>query len=264
MKKERLFRNLEPIQYLALGGFVFLLIASFCSIFMQEEWSGTTLVPYYQIVIPAVNIISTILCIFMFFFPKRPFFLYSALILETVFSTLTGYESLGVYLFSLMIILIYLNTGFSGLKQKLIIVLLYVLFTITLLGSIVYGKERFWMAMGCTYFFASAFYTIILTYRKKLKTLIPAIQQELFISKEVKLPKAGEVMHLKDYDFSDRQKMILYESMAKNKTYGEIALKNNLSLSLVKKEMSGILNYFGCKNASSLKLVLSQFVLSMD
>ena len=35
-------------------------------------------------------------------------------------------------------------------------------------------------------------------------------------------------MHLKDYDISDRQKMILYEVMTNNKTYGEIALKHNL------------------------------------
>ena len=261
---KRNLKKLEPIQYLAIGGFVFLLIASYCSIFMQEEWSGNTLVPYYQIVIPAVNIISTILCVFMFLFPKNFIIIYSALSLECIFSTLTGYESLGVYLFSLMIIIIYLNTGFAGKKIKTIVVLMYIAFTITLLGSFVYGKERFWMALGCTYFFACAFYSIILTYKKKLKALIPAIQQELFISKEVKLPKSGEVMHLKDYDISDRQKMILYEVMTNNKTYGEIALKHNLSTSLVKKDMTGILQYFGCKNASSLKLVLSQFVLSIE
>ena len=69
---------------------------------------------------------------------------------------------------------------------------------------------------------------------------------------------------LKDYDISDRQKMILYEVMTNNKTYGEIAIKHNLSTSLVKKDMTGILQYFGCKNANSLKIVLSQFVLSMD
>lgn len=258
------FKKLEPIQYLALGGFVFLLIASYCSLFFQEEWSGLTTVPYYQIVIPAINIISTILCVFMFLFPKNLIIIYTALSLECLLSTLTGYESLGVYLFSLMIILIYLNTGFAGKKLKAIVVLMYLIFTITLLGSFVYGKERFWMALGCTYFFASAFYCIILTYKKKLKTLIPAIQQELFISKEVHLPKAGEVMHLKDYDISDRQKMILYEVMTNNKTYGEIAIKHNLSTSLVKKDMTGILKYFGCKNANSLKIVLSQFVLTMD
>ena len=258
------FKKLEPIQYLALGGFVFLLIASYCSLFFQEEWSGTTTVPYYKIVIPVINIISTILCVFMFLFPKNYIIIYTALSLECVLSTLTGIESLGVYLFSLMIILIYMNTGFIGKKNKIIVVLLYLMFTITLLGVIVYGKSRFWMALGCTYFFACAFYCIILTYKKKLKTLIPAIQQELFISKEVHLPKAGEIMHLKDYDISDRQKTILYEVMVNKKTYGEIAIKNNLSTSLVKKDMTGILQYFGCKNASSLKIVLSQFVLSMD
>ena len=49
MEKEKKFKKLEPIQYLASGGFVFLLIASLCSIFLQEDWSGTTLIPYYKI-----------------------------------------------------------------------------------------------------------------------------------------------------------------------------------------------------------------------
>lgn len=261
---KRNLKKLEPIQYLALGGFVFLLIASYCSIFMQEDWAGLTLVPCYKIVIPAVNILSTILCALMFLFPKNLIIIYSALTIESILSTMTGIESLGIYLFSLMIILIYLDTGFVGKKIKIIVVLMYIAFTIVLLSTFVYGRARFFMAFGCTYFFAFAFYSIILTYKKKLKALIPAIQQELFISKEVKLPKSGEVMHLKDYDISDRQKMILYEVMANNKTYGEIALKHNLSTSLVKKDMTGILQYFGCKNANSLKLVLSQFVLSMD
>lgn len=264
MEKEKKFKKLEPIQYLASGGFVFLLIASICSIIYQEDWSGTTLIPYYKIVIPAVNWISTIVCVFIFFFPEKHIFLIFVLLLEAVFSSLTGIESLGVFLFSLAIVLIYLNGGLSGKKQKITIVSLYLGFTIALLGTLPYGKARFLMAVGCTYFFASGFYCIILTYTKKLKALIPAIQQELYISKAVHLPKPGEVMHLKEYDISERQQMILYESMAKNKTYGEIAMKTKLSLSLVKKEMNAILQYFGCRNANSLKIVLSQFVLSMD
>ena len=56
---------------------------------MQEEWSGTTLIPYYQIVIPATNIISTIFCVFIFIFPEKHFFLYFVLLFQAVFTSLT-------------------------------------------------------------------------------------------------------------------------------------------------------------------------------
>lgn len=76
MLKKSLLKKFQPIQILAIGGFVFLLIASLCSIFMQEEWSGMTIIPYYIIVIPITNIISTIVCIVIFIFPEKHCFLY--------------------------------------------------------------------------------------------------------------------------------------------------------------------------------------------
>ena len=51
MIKVGLLKKFQPIQILAIGGFIFLLIASLCSIFMQEEWSGMTIIPYYKIVL---------------------------------------------------------------------------------------------------------------------------------------------------------------------------------------------------------------------
>lgn len=264
MKKVNFFRNLQPIQYLTLSGFLFLAIASICSIAFQEEWAHITIIPFHTIVIPAIHIISSIICFCVFLFPKKEILLHIILLLETILSSLTGLETIGVFLFTIFIILFYFSDSFSGKRKKWLILSFYLTFTIVLSGSVLYGKERFPIAVGCTYFFASAIYCIILTYKRKLQDILPLIQQELYISKDVPLPKAGEIMYLKDYDISDRQKMILYEVIVNNKTYGEIAIKYSLSTSLVKKDMAGILQYFGCKNASSLKLVLNQFVLSLD
>ncbi len=264
MKKVSFFKNLQPIQYLTLGGFIFLVIAAICSIIFQEEWANITIIPYHNIVIPVTHILSAIICFCVFLFPKKEILLYCILLLETILASLTGLETIGVFLFTIFIILFYFSDFPSEKRKKTLILVFYLVFTIVLSGSIVYGKERFPIAVGCTYFFASAIYCIILTYKNKLKAILPLIQQELYISKDITLPKPGEVMHLKDYDISDRQKMILFEVMTRNKTYGEIAIKNNLSISLVKKDMTSILQYFGCKNASSLKLVLGQFVLSME
>jgi DNA-binding CsgD family transcriptional regulator len=52
--------------------------------------------------------------------------------------------------------------------------------------------------------------------------------------------------------------------MNNNKTYGELALNHSLSTSLVKKEMRKILDYFGCRNMESLKIVFSQFDIVVE
>ena len=46
MNKIKFYRNLQPIQYLTLGGFIFLVIASVCSIIFQDEWANITIIPY--------------------------------------------------------------------------------------------------------------------------------------------------------------------------------------------------------------------------
>lgn len=259
MKKKFTLKNYNHIQILALGCFVFTLIAAFCSIAYQDEWSDITIIPYHHIIIPVTHIISTIICFYIFIFPKKQIFLYIVMFFQSILASLTGLEAIGVFIFSIFIVLIYLNGNLSPKKQKIIIISLYLAFTIILSGSRVYGKKRFPMAIGCTYFSACAIYCIIMSYKRKLKHIMPLIQQELFISHDIQLPQPGEIMHLTRYDLTDRQRMILFEAVVNNKTYGEIAIKSKLSLSLVKKEMTNITQYFGCKNINSLKIVLNQF-----
>lgn len=263
MKKKFSFREIEPIQVLALGCLVFSLISSFCSILFQNETFDVTIVPFHQIVIPVTHIISTVVSLFIFLFPRKQMILYIVILFQTILLSLTGLEIIGVFLFSLIIFQIYLNSNLHLKRQKIIIILMYLLFTIVLSGSIVYGKERFFIALGHTYFFASAIYCIILINKQKLKHSMPLIQQELYIGQNIKLPSPGEILYLSDYNLTERQKSILFESITKNKSYGEIAMKYNLSLSLVKKEMTNILQYFGCKNINSLKIVFNQFEIKL-
>ncbi|MBP5520635.1 MAG: helix-turn-helix transcriptional regulator [Treponema sp.] len=264
MKKVDILRKLEPSQFLAFGGFIILFIASYFNIFKQDEWIGLTIIPYPKYVIPILDIASTLFTICIVIFPKKHFSLYPVLFVQAILTSLTGYEQLGIFLFSVLIVLIYLNGSFYCKKQNLLIILLYVFYSVVLLGVIRYGKQRFYIAIGYTYFIAAAFNYLFMVYRQKLTSLLPLIHQELYLSKDIQLPKSGEIMHLSKYKITERQKIILYEAVAKNKTYGEIALKNNLSLSLVKKEMTNIMQYFGCKNIDSLKIVLSQFILAID
>ena len=90
-----------------------------------------------------------------------------------------------------------------------------------------------------------------------------ALQKELFISHDISLPNSGEKLNLNQFAITDRQKRILYEVVANNKSYGEVTLSTKLTLPLVKKEMAAIIQYFGCKNVNSLKLVLGQYVITL-
>lgn len=127
-----------------------------------------------------------------------------------------------------------------------------------------YGIERFLMALATIFFIATAFICVVRLFKTKLKSLIPIINQELYISPEITLPKAGEKLNINSFDLSEREKTLLFDMMTNNKTYGELALKHNLSPSLVKKEMCKVLDYFGCRNMESLKIIFSQFDVVLE
>ena len=166
-----------------------------------------------------------------------------------------GYIGLGVFLFTLFVILFYILTSFTEKTQKICLTLFFI---------IPYGIERFFMALSTIFFIATAFICVVRLFKTKLKNLIPIINQELYISPEITLPKAGEKLNINSFDLSEREKSLLFDIMNNNKTYGELALKHSLSTSLVKKEMGKILDYFGCRNIESLKIVFSQFDIVVE
>lgn len=257
-------KKLVPIQFLAIGGFLLSLIAGICNILIESRWMYYTLIPNPKIVIPIANIVSAIITILMFLFPRKYFFSYFVLFFQSVKTAFTGFENLSVFLFSLFIVLFFLQTSMSHKKRKNTIILFYIIYSISLTGCIPFGLERFWVALGSTIFTASAFICILRLFRVKLAVLIPAINQHLFISPDINLPKPGGILHLADYPLSERQINLLYEVIVKNKSYGEISLFYGLSKSLVKKEMCSILDVFECKNMESLKIVFSQFEIEKD
>ena len=259
MKEKVLYKRLSPVQILAFGGFILLSIASLCSLLIESIWADYTLIPNPKVVIPVANVFSTVLAVFVFFFPKKHFLLYFVLFFQSTMTAFTGYENLSVFLFSLFIILFFLQTSLSHKRRKKAIILFYILYGTLLTGCIPFGLDRFWVALGSTLFSASAFICVLKLFRVKLAVFIPAINQHLFISPEINLPKPGEILHLADYSLSERQINFLYESIVKNKSYGEISVFYGLSKSLVKKEMCSILDVFSCKNMESLKIVFSQF-----
>lgn len=252
-------KSLSPTKILAIGAMIILFSACFCSIFLEPPLFNPTLLPYPELSVPIINVFSFVLALVIFFFPNLYILQYIVLLIQTVSTCLTGYELLGCFLFNLFIFLFYIHSVFSQKKLITFFLIIYVCFIIILCGSIPYGLTRFIVALSSSLFISTAFLCIILLLKNKYHNARAILNQALYISPSIQLPKAGDTVYLSNFTLSQRQINILYEILVKNHSYGEVAIKFNLSLSLIKKEMSGVLLYFGCKNLSSLKLVFSQF-----
>ena len=264
MSKNGQIKKLSPIQILIIGNFVLSFTASLCNIFANIDLPINIFFPNFRITVIIANMFSTVFSIVVFFFPKQNFLLYLVLVFQSVFYVFLGYVELSIFLFTLFIILFYILTSLPEKKQVICITIFFILYFLALLGCIPYGIERFSMALASIFFIATAFICVVRLFKTKLKNLIPIINQDLYISKEITLPKAGEKLNINDFDLSEREKSLLFEVMVNNKTYGELGLKFNLSTSLVKKEMSKTLGYFKCRNIESLKIVFSQFDVVME
>lgn len=264
MSRVNPLKKLLPIQILAIGAFVLSLTASLFNIFADNSLIYPNFSSTFKMSITVVNIFTTLISLIIFFFPKLHFLLYIGLISQSIFCVMLGYIGLGVFLFTLFIILFYILTSFTEKTQKICLTLFFIAYSFVLFFIIPYGIERFFMALSTIFFIATAFICVVRLFKTKLKSLIPIINQELYISPEITLPKAGEKLNINSFDLSEREKSLLFDIMNNNKTYGELALNHSLSTSLVKKEMGKILDYFGCRNMESLKIVFSQFDIVVE
>lgn len=131
----------------------------------------------------------------------------------------------------------------------------------TLLGCYVYGIVHFVMAYAETLFFLCVIISLKLFYEEKFQTIMPLLNSNLYLSKNINLPNVGKDISLSEYNLSKRQSDFLISFIVNNLSYNQIASKFNCSLSLVKKEMSCCLEIFGCKNISTLKMILCHYKL---
>lgn len=253
--------NYLPTKILSIGAILILSAATFCSVYFGFSSNNPSILPNFEIIVPLVNFVSLLLAITAFFFPTIYILQYFILIIQSIITIFTGYEFVGCFLFNLFIILFYIHSNISKKKFVLTITLLYFVFLISLIASIPYGIIRFIMALSFSLFISFSFWSLILLIQSKYTNVKAIINQALYISPKIQLPPRGEILYFSNFDLTERQKDILFEVLAKNRSYGEVSNKFNLSLSLVKKEISSSFCYFGCKNINSLRLIFSQFIL---
>ena len=222
-----------------------------------EDFSKSFL-PYFNIIVPIVNILGAAICLFLFFFPKFRILQSIVLIVQGIVMTLNNIIFLGIFLYYFGIVLLYCN-GFlknkKALKLTCCIVPLFLFFIPIAFKNV----HKFSMAVAFSFFICFSYFYIYIKTKQNLFELFPFLANK--ISDKV-LPECGESINLIEYGLSDRQIKILKEYINGAESYKEISEIFCISESTVKQEMSAICKCFGVKNIEVLLLLLQQYDLN--
>ena len=238
-----------------LSALSILLAATIISIIKGATFS--TIIPFQTITIPIINGITVILCLILFFINENYRLQSVILFIQAILTTLTGYETLGTFLYSAMLILLFCNKFFvTNARKKISIISICWLLTLTSLIPL--DISRFLLALLLTAFFAGFYAYIYAKLEDNLHLFVPI---KPIFNKTIKLPEVGSKIILSDFGLTKRQINFLKDYMYTKLNYKEIADKYMVSISTVKKDMTDIFSIFGVQNKNELTLLLSQYKL---
>lgn len=225
---------------------------------LNHEAFKSTIIPFPNIVIPTLNITTSVLCLFLTFFPKFSYLKISILFVQSVATTLNELEILGTFLYAAAIILLFCDRFFK-IKVKRKIIILSVIWFLVSLGTIPFGLHRFLRVVALSLFFITFYLSIYFRLEEYLTPLLPV---KALTKSNITLPeKAGSKINLKDYNLTDRQISLIKSYLRTNASYSELAKEHNISISLVKHEMRLIFSIFEVPNLRELHVLLYQYVI---
>lgn len=214
-----------------------------------------TIIPAPGITIPIMNTLCALISFSMFFCPNiYPLEIFLGFT-QSVCTTLTGYETLGTFLFCATIILLFCN-GFFKTNHKRKIYTLMIFWIIIIQGVLPFGIDRYFLEIAVSLFFAGFYYYIYLKLADSLSTFVPA---KIVANTKVTLPPPGSEISLEDFNLNERQILLIKSYMKHSYSYAQMAQKYNISTSSVKKAMSEAFNVFGVKNIKELHILLLQY-----
>ena len=150
-------KNVDSVRVIAFGAILILLFGTLSSLFFEDPSIAKSVFPNPIFFIPYINAISLFFAFLLFLFPKLYFMCYVILIPQIIATTMTGHESLGVFLYVLLLVIILFEQTLSFKTKRIIIFFSFFFFGILLLSVIPYGMIRFCMAIGETIFFITTF-----------------------------------------------------------------------------------------------------------
>ena len=255
MIKKSIFTKTKTERFFLIFSFIILMIATILSFILPAE--TRSVIPYPKITIPFINSVCTILCFLTIFKMNWHLLQYAILLIESICTILTGYELLGFFLYSALLIKLFVNGFFiKHLYSK--ITFLLIIWLISVLGLIPFGFERVILSYASIFFFCTFYFHIYKKMEDDLKRYIPPVPVE----SKVNLPSHGEKIYLSDYNLSKRQIKILQEYLKFGKSYKTMADEFFVSESIIKTEMSRIQRKFGVKNREDLRVLLLQYEIS--
>lgn len=232
--------------------FLVLVTASILSFILEPEYR--TIIPFPKYSIPVINTSSALLCLLALINPKWHWSQYLICFIQAISTTLTGYEHLGTFIYSALIIILFCNGAFKS-KPKLKISIMMSIWILTLLGLIPFGIPRMILAYAVSFFYG-AFYYFIYT---KLKTMLSPLLPAASVQSSIELPPPGSEISFKDYGLTERQIKFVTEYIKDGVSYNFLVEKYFVSLSTVKSEMASIFRIFGVKNKEDLRILLLQY-----
>lgn len=224
-----------------------------------------TIIPKPEISIFIINLICTLMCTFMFFKPSNYYVHAAIMFIQAITTTLTGFETLGTFLYESGVVLCFCNGFFKkNLKQKIYAFILIWILVLTgygyseIINNPVRGKYMIVLECGISFFFFSFYYYTYKKLESLLTVLVPAKKIRMSRSN---LPAPGSVISLKDYKLSERQIQFTLEYLRTEENYEVIAKKFYLSKSTVKREMAQVFPKFGVTNLNDLHMLLLQYIV---
>lgn len=241
--------------------FAFLVLLCAAVMSYKHPREKHTVIPKQDVTVFVINSVSAAIALALTFKPSVWQAQVFLLFIQAASTTLTGYNTLGTFLYSAFVILCFAN-GFFKTRVKLKITCIFVVWIAILVGYGYYALQ--WGTRGVMYihisiatslfFFAFYFYVY-----KKLETLLVPLVPAKPQKSDIKLPPKGTTLHLSRYGLTERQIDFVMEYLSSQKMYKELADQFFVSVSTVKKDMTEIFEKFNVQNIKELHILLLQY-----
>ena len=243
---------ITPHRVFSFCGFLILSVAFVISLVLPAEIR--TWIPCPKIVVPVVNGLCALACIPLLIKPGIKWIEVSVFFVQSFFTTWTGYETLGMFLYSAMIVMLFCYGFFKKYLHRKVLILILI-WIVCLSGVIPFGYARCALVYTTFLFMLGFYYAVYSQLKGLLASLLPVQSREA----KIRLPQIGAVLNIKDYDLTERQQKLLIDFMHNNSTYRELSDKFYISVSTVKKDMAEILKLFGVKTNEELRQLLTPY-----
>src|SRR5574344_2916048 len=229
-------------------GFCALFAGTIGSLFFNAKFKS--IIPHTEIIIPLINGSCAVAAAVLLFMPENLFLNAAILLVEAVATLLTGWNALGCFLFTALIVLLFCS-GFFTTHPKAKAGTLGSVWLLTLLGVYPYGWDQIIFNAAVSVFMLSFFVCIYKILEEKLSFLLSKATVQR-AKESITLPTEGSELHLNDYGLSERQVTFVMGALKNGASYKELSSDYHVSLSTVKQELAKTYKIFGVANREQL------------